>query len=152
MFLEEMRSLPERYPSLRETGFFVGGFNNFVDWFILPSGMLAMRLWPERAARPLARWLRWGLETFSHPPYGTLLKLEARGIQSGRAKSMEMVLYHPDGYLFTAIPVAACLIQYLDGSIRKPGLWTQANLVEPGRLVSDMQKMGIEVRIQEQVN
>ena len=152
MFLEEMRSLPERYPSLRETGFFVGGFNNFVDWFILPSGMLAMRLWPERAARPLARWLRWGLNTFSHPPYGTLLKLEARGIQSGRAKSMEVILYHPDGYLFTAIPVAACLIQYLDGSIRKPGLWTQANLVEPGRLVADMQQMGIEVRVQDQMN
>jgi saccharopine dehydrogenase (NAD+, L-lysine-forming) len=152
MFLEEMRSLPEEIPTLRETGFYVGGFNGFVDWIILPVGMLAMRISPGRAARPLARWLRWGLRTFSKPPYGTLLQLEARGMQAGRAKSMAMTLFHPDGYLFTAIPVAACLIQYLDGSIRKPGLWTQANLVEPGRLVADLQRMGIEVHIREQIS
>ena len=149
MFLEEMCSLPELYPSLQETGFFVGGFNGFVDWFVLPVGMLAMKIWPRRAVKPLARWMRWGLDTFSKPPYGTMLKLETRGFQSGRAKSMEVTLFHPDGYLFTAIPVAACLLQYLDGSIRRPGLWTQANLVDPARLMRDMERMGVEVRVQE---
>ena len=41
MFLEELRPIPEMIPSLRETGFFVGGFNWFVDWLALPLG-----LWP----------------------------------------------------------------------------------------------------------
>ena len=46
---------------------------------------------------------------------------------------------------FTAIPVVACLLQYLDGSIRKPGLWLQANIVEPNRFMEDMKRMGIDV-------
>jgi hypothetical protein len=145
MFLEEMRSLPEDFPSLRETGFYVGGFNPFVDWVVMPLCLLAMRVAPGRAVRPAARWLRWGLQTFSKPPYGTLLRLEARGLRSGREASLQVTLSHPDGYQFTAIPVAACLLQYLDGSIRKPGLWTQANLVDPARFFRDVERMGVAV-------
>jgi hypothetical protein len=149
MFLEEMRSIPEHYPLLKETGFFVGGFNWFVDWLVMPLGMVGLRLWPQGARKPLGKLMRWGLDVFSRPPYGTLLKVEAEGIQDHQAKSVDVILSHPDGYLFTAIPVAACLLQYLDGAIRKPGLWTQANLVEPNRLMKDMQRMGIELRMQE---
>ena len=56
---------------------------------------------------------------------------------------MQVIISHPDGYLFTAIPVAACLLQYLDGSIDRPGLWMQALVVEPTRFMTDMQRMGI---------
>jgi saccharopine dehydrogenase (NAD+, L-lysine-forming) len=144
-----MRAIPEIYPSLKETGFFVGGFNWFVDWLVMPLAMVGLRLWPQRALRPLGKLMKWGLQTFSKPPYATLLKVEAEGVKDRQAKAIDVTVYHPDGYLFTAIPVAACLLQYLDGSIRKPGLWTQANLVEPGRLMVDMQRMGIELQIQE---
>ncbi len=91
--------------------------------------------------------MKWGLNSFSKPPYGTLLKLEAQGTRAGKPEALDITLFHEDGYLFTAIPVVACLLQYLDGSIRRPGLWTQANLVEPGRLMKDMERMGVEVRI-----
>ncbi len=149
MFLEELRALPESYPSLIETGFYVGSFNWFVDWMIMPVGMLALKLWPLRAVRPVGKLMLWGLRAFSRPPYGTLLKVEAQGHKDGRPRVMEMSVYHPDGYMFTAIPVVACLLQYLDGSIRQPGLWTQANIVEPVRLMMDMQRMGVEVQIRE---
>jgi hypothetical protein len=89
--------------------------------------------------------MMWGLNAFSKPPFGTLLKVEAQGSTDGQAKSEEVTLYHEDGYVLTAIPVVACLLQYLDGAIRQPGLWTQANLVEPNRLMQDMQRMGIEI-------
>jgi saccharopine dehydrogenase-like NADP-dependent oxidoreductase len=144
MLLEEMRSLPVTIPSLKETGFFVGGFNWFVDWLVLPLALIGLRVWPQGTTKPLAKLMRWGLNAFSKPPYGIVLKLEAQGIKDGEAKTMALSLYHQDGYLFTAIPVAACLLQYLDGSIRQPGLWTQANLVEPGRLVQDMTRMGVQ--------
>lgn len=143
MFLEEMRAIPDLYPEIRETGFFVGGFNWFVDWLLSPLIMIALKLWPQRAQRPMGRLMYWGLKTFSKPPYGTLLKAEVRGSKHGREEAADLILYHEDGYLFTAIPVVACLLQYLDGSIRRPGLWLQAHAVDPDRLMTDMEGMGI---------
>jgi len=143
MLLEEMRTLPVILPSLNETGFYVGSFNWFVDWVIMPIAMVAMKLSPRAALKPMGKWMHWGLKTFSRPPYGTLLQLEAAGKKNGQPKQMQVIISHPDGYLFTAIPVAACMLQYLDGSIAAPGLWLQALIVEPNRFMRDMQRMGI---------
>ncbi|MCX7669921.1 MAG: saccharopine dehydrogenase, partial [Anaerolineae bacterium] len=147
MFLEEMRRLPEQYPTLRETGFFVGGFNWFVDWFLSPIVFLGLKMFPQKGLQPLSRLMFWGLKAFSRPPYGTLLKLEATGIRHGAPHAAEMTVAHADGYRLTAIPVAACLKQYLNGSIRKPGLWFQAHLVEPARFFRDMERMGASITL-----
>lgn len=145
MMLEEMRKLPEMYPTLIDTGFYVGSFNWFVDWIIMPIAMVAMKLSPGAALKPMGRWLYWGLKEFSKPPYGTLLRVEASGKKDGKTKHVEVTISHNDGYLFTAIPVAACLLQYLDGSICRPGLWLQAHCVAPNRFMLDMQRMGIKM-------
>lgn len=149
MFLEELRSLPDMYPELEETGFYVGGLNWFVDWLVLPLGMALLRVWPGRALPLVARLTHWGLRRFSRPPYGTMLKLEAQGLKGGQRRFLELTVYHEDGYALTAAPMAACLFQVLDGSIRRPGLWLQALVVEPERLLLDLQRMGVEVTISE---
>lgn len=146
MFLEELRCLPELFPTLKAAGFYVGSFNWFVDWILFPLLMILIKLAPSRGIRPAGRLMLWGLRTFTKPPYGTLLKVEAQGEKDGKNHTAQVSLYHPDGYWFTAIPAVACLLQVLDGTGRKPGLWCQANLVEPKRLMADLQRMGIEIQ------
>ena len=145
MMLEEMRKLPEMVPTLTDTGFYVGSFNWFVDWVIMPIALIAMKISPQLALKPMGIWMYWGLKAFSKPPFGTMLRVEAGGRKEGKSKNIAVTISHPDGYLFTAIPVAACLLQYLDGSIVKPGLWLQAHIVEPNRFMRDMQHMGITI-------
>ena len=152
MFLEEMRPIPDLYPSLSKTGFFVGGLNWFVDWMVFPVAMIGLRLFPNAARRPLGQLMKWGLNTFSKPPYGTVLKVEARGEKESVDTAVDVSIYHEDGYMLTAIPVVACILQYLDGSLRKPGLWTQANIVEPNRLMTDMERLGVDVRVEGDIN
>jgi saccharopine dehydrogenase (NAD+, L-lysine-forming) len=149
MMLEEMRSLPDMIPSLRETGFFVGGFNWFADWVAMPLGMAAVKLAPQRGLRPAGDLLEWSLKRWSRPPYGTVLQMEASGVQHGQPVALRVRLAHDDGYVLTAVPVVACLLQYLDGQIRQPGLQIQAHLVEPTRLLHDMARMGIAVQIEQ---
>ncbi|MCZ7398296.1 MAG: saccharopine dehydrogenase NADP-binding domain-containing protein [Candidatus Methanoperedens sp.] len=149
MFFEELREIPVIFPTLNQTGFYMAGFNWFVDYFVFPFIFISLKLFPKVSIKPMSHLMQWSLSTFSKPPYGLVLKLEASGEQDGRAKHVEIQLSHKDGTYFTAIPVVACLLQYLDGSIEKPGLWLQANIVEPNRFMQDMKRMGIDVKVQE---
>ncbi len=149
MTFEEMRAIPKQFPSLRRTGVYVTGFNWIADFFVAPVMMAAMAVSPEKASRPMGRLYFWAAQTFSSPPYGLVLKAEGVGVKGGESKTIEVFLSHEDGYVFTAIPVVACLLQYLDGSARKPGLWMMGHLVDPARLVADMERMGIRVRLTE---
>jgi hypothetical protein len=39
----------KRFPALRQTGFYVGGFNWFVDWLVFPLAFMAFKLFPQKA-------------------------------------------------------------------------------------------------------
>jgi saccharopine dehydrogenase (NAD+, L-lysine-forming) len=149
MMLDEMHALPDMIPSLQETGFYVSGFNRFVDWVLLPMGMAAMRIWPKAALRPVGRLLLWGMDRFSKPPYGIVLQLEAGGKTRDRTKVLRIRLAHEDGYFLTAAPTVACIRQYLDGPAAQPGLHFMAHLVDPEMMLKDMEQMGVAVSIQE---
>jgi hypothetical protein len=145
MFFEELRALPQMFPTLQEVGFFISGSNWIADWLISPIVMVGLKLAPQRGVRPMGKLMWWGMQNFSKPPYVVLLKVEATGERDGKPARLEAALSHPDGYELTAIPVVACLMQYLDGSARRPGLWMMGHLVEPERLFKDMQQMGVEI-------
>lgn len=145
MFFEELRPLPEMYPTLKSCGFYISGSHWVVDSVITPLVIMGLKIAPKRGIKPLGKLMWWGMQTFPKPPYIVVLKVEASGERDGKMAKVEATISHPDSYELTAIPVVACLMQYLDGSARHPGLWMMGHLVEPVRAFRDMEKMGVRV-------
>jgi hypothetical protein len=145
MFFEELGPLPQMYPSLKELGFYMSETHWFLDWFINMVVFAGIKLFPKRGIRPLGKLVWWGMTTLPKPPYRLELHTEATGLKNGRQTRIVFKVSHEDGYELTAIPVVAALQQYLDGSARKPGVWMMGHLVEPMRLMYDMESMGVKV-------
>lgn len=143
MFFEELRALPEMYPSLREVGFYISETHWVTDWCVMPLVWIGLKVMP-RAVRPIGKFLWWGMRTFHKPPYRVELQVQASGLKDGRPVTVRTSVAHADGYELTAIPVVATLRQYLDGSSRKPGLWLMGHFVDPVRLIRDMESMGAQ--------
>jgi saccharopine dehydrogenase (NAD+, L-lysine-forming) len=145
MFFEELGPLPQLYPSLKELGFYISETHWFLDWFITMIVFAGIKLFPKGGIRPLGKLLWWGMTTLPKPPHRLELHTEATGLKNGKPSKIVFNVSHTDGYELTAIPVVAGLMQYLDGSARKPGMWMMGHLVDPVRLMLDMQKMGATV-------
>ncbi len=145
MFFEELQALPQMYPALKELGFFMSGTHWIVDWIITPLVFAGLKLTLGRGAHQLGKLMWWGMQTFSRPPYTVLLKIEAKGLKNEKPVGIAVNISHPDGYELTAIPVVACLLQYLDGTACRPGLWMMGHLTDPVRLFKDMEKMGVMI-------
>ena len=154
MYLEELRRLPGVIPGLRDCGFYVSGFNRVVDLVLMPLGMVVMKVAPTRLGPPYSRLLVWGLRAFQKPPFGVVWQVDADGTApeagdvGARPLNVRLRLIHEDGYFLTAAAAAACLLQYLDGSIRIPGVHLQALAVEPRRFLDDLQRLGVSVAVE----
>ncbi len=79
------------------------------------------------------------------PGHGVRIKLQAEGTIGGAPSRLDVVLGHDDGDQMTAIPLVECILQLLDGSIRRLGLHYMGNVIDPRRLLDDMRRLGLEV-------
>jgi len=145
MYFEELGDLPRLLPGLREAGFYMAGSHWLTDWVVTPLVMLGLKIPSRRLTRRLGKVTWWSMQHFARPPFVVALQVEATGTRAGQPTRVVAALSHPDGYELTAIPVVACLQQYLDGTARRPGLWLMGQLVEPVRLFEDMAAMGVTV-------
>ena len=146
----EIKPLPEMF-NLRETGVFTPGFNWFTDYFLFPFMMLSQRIKKGLFRKIWAKMLIFGINKFSGSDDGVVFLLRAEGEKGGQQQKVEIFSEHDSAYDFTVIPVIACLKQYLDGSICKAGLWMMGQIVDPNRLLSDMEKLNVKIRISETV-
>lgn len=145
MWLPELEPLPQSIPSLREAGFYVGGFNPLVDYLLMPIAWIMLKIAPKRLSSAAARLFLWGLQRYSKPPFGTVLLLQAAGKKAGEPVWFQLRLEHVDGYFLTAAGAVAAALQVLNGTGRKPGLWLQGNFVDTTRLWLDLKIMGVAV-------
>lgn len=145
MYMHELDALPKLVPSLQETGFFIAGFDWFTNNVATMVAMLGARVGASRLA---GRFFFWSAKTFAQPPFVTVLQLEASGTQAGVEQKLTIRLSHEDSYWFTAIPVVACIQQYMKGT-HDPGLHFQAQFLEAEGLVRVLSELGIESTIEE---
>ncbi|MEM8643178.1 MAG: hypothetical protein AAGG51_30830, partial [Cyanobacteria bacterium P01_G01_bin.54] len=142
----EIKSLPEKL-GLQETGIYTTGFNWFTDYLIFPLIVLSQKIKKGFLRHVWAKLLTFGINTFSGTEAGVVFLLKTEGEKDGQPQSVEIIAEHDSAYEFTVIPVIACLKQYLDGSIRKAGLWMMGHIVDLDRLFDDMEKMNIRMQI-----
>lgn len=140
MCMEEIRELPAAIPGLRDAGFFIAGFGPLVDYAVMPAAF-ALAKASRALVGPASRLFSWGLDRFGSGGRGVVVLLEAESADGARVR---LRLTHTDPYVFTAAPVVAAMLQYLDGR-RPAGLRTQAAYVEPARFLSDLEGLGIGV-------
>lgn len=144
MCVEELKMLSPKFPELMNAGFFITGFNKILDNLLFPVIMLCVYILPERMKFIPARIFKWGLK-FCKPPFGVRLIAECKG-EKGEVR---IQFSDTDGYRLTALPIVACIKQYLDGNISLPGLYWQAWVVEPLRFLKDMEEMGLDMQIKD---
>lgn len=143
--MEEIK-LTQKMFNLKETGVYVSGFNWFVDYLVIPIIMLTQKIKNGFATGLLLKLFIWGVNTFSSKYQGVVFLNDAEGLRNGKKKNVRIIAEHDDAYLFTAIPVVACIKQYLEGSI-PVGLWMMGHVVDAKRLLNDMKKMGVKISI-----
>ncbi len=144
MFFEELRKIPQIFPTLKETGFYISGANWLSDLVVTPIVFLGLKIAPKRSIRPLGKLMWWAMGK-SKPPHLVALKVEGKGQKDSRRMQVDIQISHPDGYELTAIPVVAYLRQYLDGSARPVGVHMMGHVADPVRLFMDLQMMGVTV-------
>ena len=137
--MEEIK-IPGQEYQLKETGVYVSGFNWFIDMLVIPAIMLTQKIKRGLAQKMLAKIFVWGVNKYSSPYEGVTFVNDAAGIKDGQPLHVRIMAEHDSAYVFTAIPVVACLKQYLAGTL-PTGLAMMGHVVDPKQMFDDMKKL-----------
>jgi saccharopine dehydrogenase (NAD+, L-lysine-forming) len=137
MYLAELADAHQVLPDVRDLGFFVAGFGAAIDYGVMPLASALTRF--GRAGRSLgAALLASGLKRFGSKAGPCRVLLQADGADG---ETLSLTLSSDDAYVLTAAPVVAALLQWDEA--RTPGVTSQAMMVDPERLLDDMERLGV---------
>ena len=139
--------LTQKMFNLEETGVYVSGFNWVTDYFVMPIIILTQKIKRGLAFSFILKLFTWSVNKFSSPYQGVVFLNDAEGTRNGKKIKVRIIAEHDDVYLFTVIPVIACLKQYLAGSLPF-GLSMMGHAVDEKQLFLDMEKMGVTIKIE----
>ena len=142
--MAELRRLTELMPDLKNTGFFVAGFNWFADYLITPLIMLSSRIAPRQTEATLGRLLSWSTKWFSRPPYGTVVQVDTEGQRDGQPVRFRLSLFHEDAYVLTAVPTVAMIKQMLSEKTQ-PGIHLMGLCCDPVQLIEDIERTDVSI-------
>lgn len=142
--MPELRRLPELLPDLKNTGFFVAGFNWFADYLVTPLMMLGSHIAPRQTATALGHLLSWSTKKFAKPPYGTVVQVDAEGRCDGQPVRFQLSLFHEDAYVLTAVPTVAMIKQMLQKEFQ-PGVHLMGLCCDPVKLLADIEHSEIPI-------
>jgi saccharopine dehydrogenase (NAD+, L-lysine-forming) len=142
--MPELRRLPELLPDLKDTGFFVAGFNWFADYLVTPLIVLSSRIAPRQTVSPLGHLLSWSTKKFAKPPYGTVVQVDAEGQRGGQPVRFRLSLFHEDAYVLTAVPTVAMIKQMLQNKFQ-PGVHLMGLCCDPVKLLADIERTEIPI-------
>lgn len=145
--LEELRNLPGEFPFLHETGFYIAGYNPYVNYFMIPAAKKLLRYSPSFTKNAFGNSIVWGLKKLTRPPFISTILLSAVGRKDNLTKEVRIKISHHNGYWLTAASVTAVLFQYLRNNFTKPGLHFQGHLVNPLAFLKDLEQLGASVSI-----
>jgi len=143
--LDEVLQLRDVMPGLRRAGFSIAGFDPVTDLVTSTVVMVALPFSGRRGVSRLGRLLCWATRTFARAPFGCVVQTDVEGRRAGEPIRLRVALAHADGYELTAIPAVSMIEQMLDGSARRPGVHLMGLLVDPDRLLTDVEEMGVRV-------
>ncbi|MBX7124142.1 MAG: saccharopine dehydrogenase NADP-binding domain-containing protein [Cyclobacteriaceae bacterium] len=145
MAMSEIRPEQERY-QLQEAAVYVSGFNRFVDYVVMPLIWMTQKLHRGFMRKVLCRLFAWGVNQFASPYQGVVFLVDAMGLKDGYERHVRIKATHDDAYFFTAMPIVACVHQYLRGGLPK-GLWRMGTGIHEDTLIADLRAMGALVSV-----
>ncbi len=142
--MPELRCLTELSPGLKNTAFFVAGFNWFADYLVTPLIMLSSHIVPRHTPSLLGHLLSWSTKHFAKPPFGTIVQVDAEGQRDGQPVCFRLTLFHEDAYDLTAIPTVAMIRQVLQEELQ-PGIHLMGLCCDPAKLLADIGRMEVPI-------
>jgi hypothetical protein len=150
LFGEELRAIPDMFPSLQEAAGF-GSVNWFVDRVAIPAAFVLVKAAPNRGRRPASRLFGWGMRRFARPPFGAVIVLDATGEGDGGGTRIKVVAAHANEYEATGDVVATYVSHWADpaSQARRPGVHIMGHIVDPETFVRDLAARGFDIAFDE---